>query len=79
MALIPKDGRIDRLGGRLLYRAFGGVFALIMLGTAFTAFGAFAAGDHVAGAIFAAIAAGLLLLVRWCFSSKRRLHEGEWC
>lgn len=77
--LIPAHGRLDRFGGKLLYRAVAILLAPIAIGAAAAAYFAALDGELIAAAIFIALSAGLCWLIRWCFSGRRRLHEAEWC
>ena len=74
--------RIDRVGGKLVYRAIG------VIVTGMTAAAGFASwrllvsadgtgGDRIAGAVFGVCAVLLGWLAVWCFSPKRRLSDLE--
>ncbi len=74
---VPADGKLDRIGGKILYRVVGMVLLVLMLGNGSAAFYAIRSGDMPAGLFFALIAIGFGFVVRWCFSSKRRLRVAD--
>lgn len=77
IAKITPDGKLDRLGGKILYRAFGAFLAILAIAAGSAAYFGFKSGDLVAGIVFGLVAAGLGIGVSWCFSSKRRLRDAD--
>ncbi|MFZ1681555.1 MAG: hypothetical protein WAT70_11100 [Rhizobiaceae bacterium] len=68
---------IDRIGGRLLYTAFGVVATLAALAAAWMGWSALSDGQTVGGLLAVGFAAGMALLARYCFSPRRRLSDME--
>ncbi|MCB1381557.1 MAG: hypothetical protein KDJ73_01230 [Notoacmeibacter sp.] len=67
--------RIDRLGGKLVYRLAGLVISFMALGFGSGLWWALKAGDMTTILIFTPVLAGLVLFARWCFSPQRRLSD----
>ena len=69
--------RIDRFGGKLVYRFAGLAVSIMALGFGSGLWWAVKAGDVTAMIVFAPLLIGAGSLVRWCFSPARRLSELE--
>jgi UPF0716 family protein affecting phage T7 exclusion len=82
MSLLQKwrraGAKVDRVAGRLVYRCFGAIAAIIGALTLWASYDLIASGNSIVGAILLGIPGLLCLwLAKWCFSPARKLSEIE--
>lgn len=68
---------IDRVGGKIVYRAVGTLAGLCTLVLVWAAWSAFSAGTVLGGLMVSAMALLFGLVTRYCWSPKRRLSDIE--
>lgn len=68
---------IDRVGGRLWHRALGLLLCIPLAIAAWGTVHSIQAGQLTGAAIMAVVTASALFLIRYLFSSQRRLREIE--
>lgn len=82
MSLLEKWRRtgekVDGFAGRVVYRFFGVIAAIIGVLALWAGYDLISSGTSIFGAILFGIAGALCLwLAKWCFSPSRKLSEME--
>lgn len=72
---VKSDNVINRVGGKIIYRFIGTLVALAMCATLYVAWGSFQHSGYIWAIVMLAISGALFVLMRWCFSSDRRLSD----
>ena len=70
--------KVDSFAGRLVYRFFGVIAAIIAIAALWAAWDLISTGKSIFGGLFLGIPGALCLwLAKWCFSPQRKLSELE--